>query len=55
MTVTRTRRFRITVFTTADRDLAWYGTASTAPEMEQLVTDLRKRFPTPHYRIEVES
>ncbi|MFF4403652.1 hypothetical protein [Streptomyces sp. NPDC001404] len=49
---TRTRRYDITVFA-ADGDLAWFGTADTAPAMEDLVTDLHKRFPAPQFRVEV--
>lgn len=55
MTETQTRIFAVTVFTTARRDLAWYGTAATAPELEDLVTKLHVEYPAPHYRIDVET
>lgn len=52
MPETRTRTYGITVFATADGDLAWFGTA-TAPDLEDLVTELHQRFPAPAFRVEI--
>lgn len=35
-------------------DLTWYGTASTAPEMEDTVTRLHSQFPAPGFVVDVE-
>lgn len=36
-------------------DLANFTRASTAPEMEEVVTDLHRRFPSPGFEVVVEN